>query len=61
MLSPAFLYQNPGTIRHRRLVTHVLTMATLQIGHPVTIFIQMKSDDGLIHARASLTSSSSIT
>jgi hypothetical protein len=29
MLSPTFLYQNPGTIRHRRLVTHVLTMATL--------------------------------
>ena len=28
MLSPAFLCQDPGPIRHRRLVAHVLTMAT---------------------------------
>jgi hypothetical protein len=39
MLSPAFLCQDPGPIRHRRLVTHMLTMSTLKIGHPITIFI----------------------
>jgi len=39
MLSPAFLCQDPGPIRHRRLVTHMLTMATLKIGHPIAIFI----------------------
>jgi hypothetical protein len=39
MLLPAFLCQDPGPIRHRRLVTHVLTMATLKIGHPIAIFI----------------------
>jgi hypothetical protein len=50
MLSSAFLCQDPGPIRHRRLVAHVLTMATLQIGHPITIFVQMKSDNGLMHA-----------
>ena len=39
MLSPAFLYQDPGPIRHRGLVTHMLTMAALKIGHPITKFI----------------------
>jgi hypothetical protein len=29
MLSPAFLCYDPGPIRHRWLVTHVLTMAAL--------------------------------
>src|SRR5712691_10153398 len=29
MLSPAFLCHDPGPIRHRWLVTHVLTMAAL--------------------------------
>ena len=53
MLSPAFLCQDPGPIRHRWLVPHVLTMATLKIGHPITIFVQMKSNDGL-NARMNL-------
>ena len=53
MLSPTFLFQNPGPIRHRRLVTHMLTMATLKIGHPITIFIQMISNNGLMHPRTS--------
>ena len=56
MLSPAFLCQDPEPIRHRRLVAHVLTMATLEIGHPITILVQMKSGNGLIHARTSLIS-----
>jgi hypothetical protein len=60
MLPPAFLCQNPEPIRHRWLVTHVLTMATLKVGHPIAMLIQMKSDNGLMHARTSVTSSSSI-
>ena len=57
MLSSTFLCQNPGSIRHRRLMTHVLTMATLKISHPITILVQMISDDELVHAETSLTSS----
>ena len=50
MLPPSFLCQDPWPIRHRRLVTHMLTMATLKISHPITIFVQMKSDNGMMHA-----------
>ena len=50
MLSPAILCQDPGPIRHRGLVAHVLSMATLEIGHPITIFISMISNNGLMHA-----------
>ena len=39
MLSPAFLCQDPKPIRHRGLVAHMLTMAALKIGHPITILI----------------------
>jgi hypothetical protein len=57
MLFPTFFFQNPGPIRHRRLVTHMLTMAALQICDPVTLFVQMKPNNGLMHTQASLTSS----
>jgi hypothetical protein len=60
MLSPALRRQNPGPIGHRRPVTHVLTMTTLEISHPIAMFIQMIADNDLMHARISLTSSSSI-
>ena len=50
MLSPAFLYQDPGPIRHRWLVAHMLPMAASQVGYPIAIFIQMKSNNGLMHA-----------
>ena len=56
MLPPAFLCQDPGPIRHRRLVTHMLTMATLKIGHPITIFVQVIPNNGLMHPRTSLRS-----
>jgi hypothetical protein len=39
MLAPAFLSQDPGAIRHRRLVAHMLTMAALEVGHPIAKFI----------------------
>src|SRR6185295_13728913 len=60
MLSPTLRRQNPWAIGHRRLVTHVLTMATLEIRHPIAILIQMIADNDLMHARTSLASSSSI-
>jgi hypothetical protein len=60
MLSPALRRQNPGPIGHRRLVTHMLTMATLEIRHPIAMFIQMIADNDLMHARTFLTSSSAI-
>ena len=56
MLSPAFLCQDPKPIRHRGLVAHMLTMAALKIGHPITIFIEMISNNGLMHPRTSLRS-----
>ena len=57
MLFPTFLFQNPGAIRHRRLVSHMLAMATLEISHPVTKFIQMISNNRLMHPQTSLLSS----
>lgn len=58
MLFPTFFCQDPGAIRHRRLVPHMLTMATLEVGHPIAEFVQMKSDNGLLHPQASLASAS---
>ena len=49
MLSPAFLCQDPGPIRHRWLVAHVLTMTAFQIRHPITKFVQMITNNGLLH------------
>ena len=56
MLSPAFLCQDPRPIRHRGLVTHVLTMAALKISHPIAIFIEVISNNGLMHPRTFLRS-----
>jgi hypothetical protein len=49
MLFPTFLCQNPRPIRHRRLVTHMLTMATLKIGHPIALLVLVKADNGPMH------------
>jgi hypothetical protein len=49
MLSPAFFCQNPGSIRHRWLVTDMLTMAALQIGYPIAKLILMKTNYWLLH------------
>ena len=54
MLFPAFLSEDPGPIRHRRLMAHMLAMATLKIGHPIVIFVQMIANDRLLHAETSL-------
>jgi hypothetical protein len=58
MPAPAFFCQDPGPIRHRWLMTYVLTMAALEVGHPIAKFIQMITNNGLLHAQASLTSAS---
>jgi hypothetical protein len=50
MLASAFLCQDPGPIRHRRLVTHVLTMAAVQIGYPIAKFVQVISNNRLLHS-----------
>jgi hypothetical protein len=50
MLASAFLCQDPGSIRHRRLMAHVLTMTAVQISHPIAKFIQVISNNGLLHS-----------
>lgn len=54
MLAPAFLSEDPGPIRHRWLVAHMLSMATLKIRHPIVIFVQMIAHDRLLHAQTTL-------
>ena len=60
MLTPTLLCQDPWPICHRRLVTDMLAMAAVQIGYPIAIFIQMITNNGLLHVQASLTSPLSI-
>ena len=50
MLGTPFFRQNPGPIRHRRLMAYVLTMAALEIGHPIAILVKMIADYGLLHS-----------
>ena len=50
MLFSTFFRQNPGPIRHRRLMAYVLTMSALEIGHPIAKFIQVISNNGLLHS-----------
>jgi hypothetical protein len=38
-------------------VTHMLTMATLEIGHPIAKFIQVISNNRLMHPQTSLLAS----
>jgi hypothetical protein len=49
MLSPALICLNPGPIRHRRLVTDVLTMAALQICDPITLLVLVEPYNGPMH------------
>jgi len=52
VLFPARLCQHPWPEGHRRLVTNMLSMATSQIGHPITMLVQVKSNDRSVHGRA---------
>lgn len=40
---------DPRPIHKRRLMPHMLSMATGQIRHPVVLFILMIADNGLVH------------
>ena len=49
-LAPATVLRNhPGTFHVWRIMAHVLIMTALQLRHPVTFFIQMKSSDLSLH------------
>ncbi len=50
MLVTPFCCQDPRSIRHRWLMAHMLTMAALQIGHPIAILVKMIADYGLLHS-----------
>ena len=57
MCASSALCHDPWPVGHRWLVADMLAMTTLQIGHPVTIFVKMKSDNGLLHPGISLSPS----
>jgi hypothetical protein len=49
ILIPSGLRQHPGPAEKRRLMPHMLSMATGQICHPIALFILMITDNGLVH------------
>jgi hypothetical protein len=49
MASPAHFGEYPWTAGERRLVTHVLPMATGQVGYPIALLILVKPDNRLFH------------
>jgi hypothetical protein len=52
MLSPALGFQDPWSEVERRLVAHVLLMATGELGNPLALCVEMKADDRTLHARS---------
>jgi hypothetical protein len=50
MLVTPFCCQDPQSIRHWWLVAHMLTMAALEIGHPIAKFVQVISNNGLLQS-----------
>lgn len=48
LLSPSHR-EHPRAIREWRLMSHMLSMTTDEIGYPITLVILMISDDGLLH------------
>ena len=50
MLLATHFGQHPGPAGHRRLVTHMLSVATGQIGHPMTLLVLVISNDRLVHS-----------
>jgi hypothetical protein len=41
--------ENPRTARQRRAMTNMLPVATGKVSHPITVFVLVKSDNGLLH------------
>jgi hypothetical protein len=54
VLHAPFCCQHPGTIRERRLMTHMLPMAASQVSHPIAMLILMKTNNRLLHNCTSL-------
>ena len=46
---PAVRRDDPGAYLPRRVVPHVLAMATVKLGHPVTLLILMEAGDVSAH------------
>lgn len=46
--SAAFFRRHPQAYAERRLVADVLPVPAHQIGHPIAVLVQMKSDDLLL-------------
>ena len=40
---------DPQPIHKRWLMPHMLPMAAGQIGHPIPVFVEMVSENGLVH------------
>jgi hypothetical protein len=51
---PAFLRRCPQANAERRLMADVLPMPARQIGHPISAFVLMKTDDCLLQQRSVL-------
>jgi hypothetical protein len=49
MLVASGFGQHPWPVRHRRLVTHVLSMAAGQVGHPIAMLVLVIGNDRLVH------------
>jgi hypothetical protein len=49
MLAAALAGDDPRPIHKRWLMPHMLSMTAGQISHPVSMFIEMISDNGLVH------------
>ena len=49
MLGSTRFGQDPRSIRHRRLMPHMLPMPASQISNPIAILILMVTDDFLVH------------
>jgi hypothetical protein len=45
---PAFFSRRPYANAERRLMADVLAMPARQIGHPISVFVLMKTDDFLL-------------
>jgi hypothetical protein len=49
VLLAAGFSQNPGPVGHWRLVTDVLSVTAGQVGHPISMLVEVKSHDRLLH------------
>ena len=53
-LAAAFFGQHPWPERPRRIVPHMTAVSAIQLGHPIAVFILMKTDDDAFHLGRSL-------